>query len=138
MLTRQGKKYAMSVALGDVAPTATWYLGIINFLGGLGENTPIVEWTMANKVALFDEFSDFTNPTRLVWTPQAFVDGRVLGTTLVPYLTTNGLEPWGMFLTNNSNPITTTGIILSVHQISVPVHYDAGIPISGTLWVSNK
>jgi hypothetical protein len=115
LLVNQGLDYMLnsSIANGAAAITA-WFIGLYS-----GNVAPAASWTAANVTANSTEFTNYTQSTRVAYTPGASSGQSVSSGVNTSSFTINtgGGTLWGVFLASASAKSATSGTLLAASQL---------------------
>jgi hypothetical protein len=105
--TTLGLNYLLNAGFRGIAPSTTWYIGLINdsgFTGLAAADTSALHpgWT---------ELTTYTSTPRLTWSPNAAVSGSVTITSALTFTTNADSLIRGAFLANSSTKGSVVDLI---------------------------
>lgn len=121
-VVNEGLTHMLDVELGNAAQTAAWYVALFS-----GNVTPAATWTAANWVAQGTEFINYTQATRVAYTPAGASVQAITNSASRAQFTadTGGGTVYGAALVSASAKSATTGILFSAARFSSQKILDA-------------
>jgi hypothetical protein len=123
LVVTEGMNYILAAALGAATQKATFHIALFG-----GNVTPLATWTGANWVGLATEFTNYTEPNRVVWNEDAAAGGGI-GNTTNPALFTiggGGGTVRGAALVEASAKSAVTGIAVAAARFASDKIMSAG------------
>jgi hypothetical protein len=113
LVVTEGLNYLLACGLGAAAQKTTFYIALFG-----GNVTPLNTWTGANFTANSTEFTNYTEPTRVLWAEDAVSAGAIGNTTTEADFTmgVGGGTVRGAALVEASAKSSTSGILVAAKR----------------------